>query len=48
MHLDATLFPDLVEDDINMMGQLDLDEYMLSSAEATATRGVSAEHLSKV
>jgi hypothetical protein len=30
------------------MGQLDLDEYMLSSTEFTATRGVSAEHLSKV
>jgi hypothetical protein len=47
-HLDATLFPDLIEDDINTMGQLDLDEYMLSSTEATATCGVSAEHLSKV
>jgi hypothetical protein len=50
-HLDAVLFPDLVEDNINLMGQLDLDkyEYILSStAEVTNTRGVSAEHLSKV
>jgi hypothetical protein len=27
-HLDHVLFPDLIEDDINLMGQLDLDEYM--------------------
>jgi hypothetical protein len=47
-HLDAVLFPDLVEDDINLMGQLDLDAYMLSSTEVTNTRGVSAEHLSKI
>jgi hypothetical protein len=47
-HFDPVLFPDLVKDDINLMGQLDLDEYMFSSTEATNTRGVSAEHLSKV
>jgi hypothetical protein len=34
--------------DINLISQLDLDEYMLSSADATNTRGVPAEQLSKV
>jgi hypothetical protein len=47
-HFNDVLFPELVEDDINLIGQLDLDDYMLSSADATNTRGVTAEQLSKV
>jgi hypothetical protein len=47
-HMDDMLFPDLVDNDVNFIGQLDLDDYMLSSANVTHTCGVTAEHLTKI
>ena len=45
------LFPDLLDETMASLGHLDLDEFfefMVSSANAVSTRGVSAEQLSKV
>ena len=47
-HLDDILFPEYDGDTLLPIGQIDLDEYITSSATATGVRGVSAEHLSKI
>ena len=47
-HMDEALFPDLVDDEVNFMGEVDLDNFMAASTEMTSSRGVTAEDLAKV
>ena len=42
------LFPDIIDDDPKLIGQLDFDEFMASSTDATSTKGVDATNLSKI
>lgn len=43
----SVLFPD-IPSETSYHEELNLDDYMMSSTEATSTKGVSAEHLSKI
>ena len=47
-HLEDVLFPDFVDDDEPIIGDLDLDHYMTACSVMTNTCGVTPVHLSKI
>jgi hypothetical protein len=47
-HLSDIMYPEPPDDELTMIGNLDLDDYMASSVDVTNTHGVSIEHISKV